>query len=147
MFNTTSGLILLALIGGMAVTFQGQFMGQMDKSIGTFESVFITYGVGAMAAGLIMLLMKGGNLGATFSAVPFYTFGAGILGLIIVGTIGYTITRLGVTTAFTVFLVGQFTLAVIFDHFGVLGSEVRTIGFKQLLGLSVILFGTYLVSA
>lgn len=147
MLNTTSGLVLLALIGGMAVTIQGQFMGQMDKSIGTFESVFITYGVGALGAGLIMVFMKGGNLGAAVSAVPLYTFAAGILGLIIVGTIGFTVPRLGVTAAFTVFLVGQFTLAAIFDHFGVLGTEIRTIGLKQLLGLSVILFGTYLVTA
>ena len=147
MLNTTSGLIVLALIGGMAVTFQGQFMGQMDKSIGTFESVFITYGIGALGAGLIMLFMKGGNLSATFGSVPLYTFSAGLLGLIIVGTIGFTVPRLGVTTAFTVFLVGQFTLAAIFDHFGVLGSEVRTIGFKQLMGLFVVLFGTYLVTA
>ena len=30
-------LILLALLGGMAVTLQGQFTGVMDQSIGTRE--------------------------------------------------------------------------------------------------------------
>ena len=146
MLNTTTGLIILALIGGMAVTIQGQFMGQMDKSIGTFESVFITYGVGAVCAGLVMVLLKGGNLTTAFTAVPLYTLTAGILGLIIVGSIGYTVLRLGVTATFTVFLVGQFFLAMVFDHFGTLGTEIRTVGAKQLTGIAVLLFGTYLIT-
>ena len=39
-------LILVAAIGGVAVTLQGQLMGIMDKNVGPVESVFITYGVG-----------------------------------------------------------------------------------------------------
>ena len=44
----TNLLILSAIasLGGVAVTIQALFMGVMDKKIGTFESVFITYGTG-----------------------------------------------------------------------------------------------------
>lgn len=147
MFNSTFDYMVLAIIGGMAVTLQGQFMGQMDRNIGTFESMFITYGVGAVCIGLIMLLLKGGNLSAVATGIPLYTLLAGALGLVIVGTIGYTVPRLGMTAAFTLFLVGQFVLSTLFDHFGWLDTEVRSIGLKQIAGLGIILTGTFMVTS
>ena len=51
-----SYLILVAVIGGVAVTLQGQLIGIMDKNVGTVESVFITYGGGGLIVGIIMLL-------------------------------------------------------------------------------------------
>ena len=143
--NSTAILVGIALVGGMAVTLQGQFMGQMDRNIGTAESVFITYGIGAVLAGLMMLMLKGGALSTAFTAVPTYTFISGILGLIIVASIGYTVPRMGVTTALTLVLVGQYFLATLMDNNGWFGTPIREIGFKQISGLLVILVGTYLV--
>ena len=144
--NSTAILVGIALVGGMAVTLQGQFMGQMDRNIGTAESVFITYGIGAVLAGLMMLMLKGVALSTAFTAVPTYTFISGILGLIIVASIGYTVPRLGVTTALTLVLVGQYFLATLMDNNGWFGTPIREIGFKQISGLLVILVGTYLVT-
>ena len=145
--NSTVILVGIALVGGMAVALQGQFMGQMDRNIGTAESVFITYCIGAVIACLMMLLLKGGALSTTFTAVPTYTFISGILGLIIVASVGYTVPRLGVTTALTFVIVGQYFLATLIDNNGWFGTPIREIGIKQISGLLVILVGTYLVTS
>lgn len=145
--NSTAILVGIALVGGMAVTLQGQFMGQMDRNIGTIESVFITYGIGAVLAGLMMLMLKGGELSMAFTAVPTYTFLSGVLGLIIVASIGYTVPRLGLTIALTLVLVGQYFLATLMENNGWFGTPIREIGFKQIFGLLVILVGTYLVTS
>jgi hypothetical protein len=79
-------LVIIAAIGGVAVTLQGQFMGLMDQGIGTRESVFITYASGGILACLAILATRGGNLRA-WQQVPWYALGAGVLGLLIVGTI------------------------------------------------------------
>lgn len=141
--NSESLLVLIAITGGIAVTLQGQFMGQMDRQIGTIESVFITYAIGSLIAASIMIYLKGGQLATAFSAVPSYTFSAGILGLIIIGSIGYTVPRLGVASAFTVILVSQFTVAVLIDHFGLFGSEVRSMNLQKLSGIAVMIIGAY----
>jgi len=91
--NTLIPLIIIAAIGGIAVNLQAQFMGLMDKQIGTLESVFITYGGGGLLIGLIMVLSRGGNL-AGWQGVPWYALSSGALGLVIVGTIGYGPARL-----------------------------------------------------
>ncbi len=42
------GVVLIAAIGGIAVGLQAQFVGLIDKWIGTFESVFLTYVTGGL---------------------------------------------------------------------------------------------------
>ena len=145
--TSTVILVGIAIVGGFAVALQGQFMGQMDRNIGTAESVFITYCIGAVLACLMMLLLKGGALSTAFTAVPSYTFISGILGLIIVSSVGYTVPRLGMTTALTLVIVGQYFLAALIDNNGWFGTPIREIGLKQISGLLVILAGTYLVTS
>ena len=82
-------------------------MGLMDKQIGTLESVFITYGGGGLLIGLAMLLNRGGNL-AAWQGVPWYALFAGALGLVIVGTIGYSTARLGLVTVLTIIVAAPF---------------------------------------
>lgn len=142
-----STLALIAIIGGIAVALQGQFMGQLDRQIGTAESVFITYGLGAVIAGFIMIYLKGGQISASWNAVPMYVYTSGLLGLVIVGSIAYTVPRMGMAGAFTLLLVGQFLVAALVDHFGWFGSEVRLIGIKQSAGLVILLVGAFMVTA
>ncbi|HCY85541.1 MAG TPA: EamA-like transporter family protein, partial [Desulfobacteraceae bacterium] len=80
-------LLLVAAIGGVAVTLQGQLMGIVDKNVGTVESVFITYGVGGLIVGIAMMFLRGGNL-SSLQGVPHYVLLSGPLGLVIVASIG-----------------------------------------------------------
>jgi transporter family-2 protein len=137
-------LVMLALAGGFAVTLQAQFMGVMTDRIGTAESIFITYGTGGVAIGLVMLAMRGGNLGV-WSSVPWYVLTAGLLGLVIVGAIGYTVPRLGLVAALSLFILAQFALAALVDHFGWLGAEVRPLDKTRAVGLAAVLIGSWLV--
>lgn len=137
-------LVLLAAIGGIAGTMQAHFMGLMDKNIGTIESMFITYGAGGLAIGLIMLFLRGGNLGG-WTNVPWYTLSAGILGLVVVGILGFTTARIGLVPVLTLFVAAQFILGAGLDHFGLLGAEVRPLDFSRVSGLGLILFGVWLV--
>ena len=142
--TTFLALVLVAIVGGVAVVLQAQFMGVMDQQIGTLESVFITYGSGGLLVGLTMLLLRGGNL-AAWRGVPPYVLVTGMLGLIIVGTIGYVTPRLGLVTAFTILIATQFLLGGIIDHFGWFGAEVRPLDLTKLLGVGVLMLGIWLI--
>jgi bacterial/archaeal transporter family-2 protein len=137
-------LVALAVVAGLAVTLQGQFMGLMSKAMGTVESVFITYGSGAIVIALVMLLLRGGKL-RQFQEVPWYAYTAGICGLVIVGGISYIVPRLGLVAGFTILIAAQFGLAALFDHFGLFGASLRPLDAGRLLGLVVMLLGVWLV--
>ncbi|MBK7897783.1 MAG: DMT family transporter [Candidatus Promineifilaceae bacterium] len=142
--TTFLALVLVAIVGGVAVVLQAQFMGVMDQQIGTLESVFITYGSGGLLVGLTMLLLRGGNL-AAWREVPPYVMITGILGLIIVGSIGYVTQRLGLVTAFTILITTQFVLGGVIDHFGWFGAEIRPLDPTKLLGVGVLMLGVWLI--
>lgn len=142
--SSMSFLLFVAVMTAVASVLQARFMGAMDQSMGTAESVFITYGLGGLLVGLFMLYLRGGNLGA-WGTLPWYVFTAGVMGLIIVSGIAYTVPRLGFVATFTVLTTTQFTLAAVFDHFGLLGSDVRPLDSYRLLGVLILLVGAWLI--
>jgi transporter family-2 protein len=137
-------LILVAVVGGTAITVQGQLMGLIDQSMGTKASVFITYASGGLLVSLWMLFSGGGNLRA-WQTVPWYAFSAGAWGLVIVGTISYVVPRLGLVIGFTVIVASQFIVAALIDHFGLLGATSRPLEWSRLLGLILLLIGIWLI--
>ncbi len=136
-------LILIAATGGIAVALQGQFMGLMDRQIGTLESVFLTYGVGGILAALLLLVIRGGNIGQ-WQQLPWWTLSSGVLGVVIVATIGFSVSRMGTLAAFTLIVALQFVSAAVIDHFGLFGAEVRPIDLSKMLGMGILIFGVWL---
>jgi len=137
-------LPLVALVSGFAITLQAQFMGLMDKTLGTKESVVITYASGGLIAGLLALATGGLNLKAPHS-VPWYAYTTGILGLVIVGTVGIVVPRLGAARGLTLILASQFILAALIDQFGLFAGTPRPLDLPKILGLAVMLAGAWLV--
>ncbi|MBX3010301.1 MAG: DMT family transporter [Caldilineaceae bacterium] len=136
-------VLVIAIVAGVAVTLQGNFMGVMTQLMGTRESIFITYGSGGLLISLILLLSSGGNL-AAWRTVPPYAFTAGLLGLVIVGAIGYATARYGLIVTFAVMLVAQYASAAMIDHFGLLGATPRPLDGLRLLGIALLVLGAWL---
>ena len=137
-------LAIVATVAGVAMAIQAQLMGHLDKSVGTIESVFLTYGTGAVVIGLIMLAMRGGNL-SQWHIPPWYAHSAGLLGLVIVGCIGYATPRLGLAVTLTIAVAAQFTIAAIVHHFGLLGADQQPMDLSRLGGMAAILIGVWLM--
>lgn len=143
--NNMLGLSIIAALGGCAVALQGQFMGLLEKSVGTSGGLFINYVSGALLAAIILSVLQGGNL-KYWTEVPWYALTAGILGLVIVGSIGYTAPRLGLTTAFTIIVATQFIVSIVVDHFGWLGATPRPLEISRMLGVSTLILGVWLTA-
>ena len=137
-------LITIAVFGGIAVALQGQLMGLMDQRIGTKACVFITYASGGLVVTLAALLSGGWSLKG-WQEIPWYAFSTGLLGLFIVGTISYTVPRLGLTAAFTVAVASQFIVAALLDHFGLLGAAIRPLDLSRSLGIGILILGVWLI--
>jgi len=134
---------MVAIIGGISVALQAQVMGLLDKGIGTLEGVFITYAGGGLLISAILIIIRGGNLGA-WQSVPWYAYSSGALGLVIVGAIGYSAPRLGLVATFTIIVSAQFVVAALIDHFGILGAATRPLDLSRMLGIALLLAGIWL---
>ena len=140
-----SGLVVgAAVLCGVAVAVQAQFTGVMQRQMGTLESTFITYFSGGVVIGLVMLLARGGSLGAA-TGLPWYVYGAGLLGLVIIGTLSLSVGDLGLVPALVLITVSQFVVGAVINHFGFLGAAVDPIDLGKVAGFALLGLGTYLV--
>lgn len=137
-------VLLVVIVGGAAAALQSQAMGLMTARAGTLESVFVTYGSGGLAIGLAMLVMRGGSLGDLRGA-PTWVFTAGLLGLVVVGGLGYATAEMGLARTITLFTAASLIVGVAVDHFGWLGATVRAIDLGRMAGIALLVAGTWLV--
>lgn len=137
-------VIFLAMLGGIATAMQGQFMGLLSVAMGPLESVFITYAGGAVVVAMAMVVAQGGNLKA-WTTVPWYALTSGLMGLMIIGAIGYAVPRLGVAAGFTVMVATQFVMGAVIDHYGLFGAVVRPMDLTKVLGLGLLMAGVTLL--
>ena len=136
-------VVFVAVLGGLAGALQSQFLGTMEDKVGTLASTFITYGGGGLAAGLLMLAFKGGQI-AGIREVPWYAFTAGLMGLIVVASLGISVSNLGLGAGLTLFTGATIVLGALIDHFGFFGDG-RTLDTGRMLGIALVVFGTWLV--
>ena len=135
-------IIMIGLAGGIAVGLQSPMASMLTQRLGIFESVFIVHVGGALIA-LVPLLVYGSKLGQ-WRSVPWYTFGAGIFGLVVIAAISYMIPRVGVAASITTVVAGQLLVGMILDQYGLLGAAAKPLDVTRVLGLGVVLVGVWL---
>ncbi len=137
-------LILMPIAVGISIVLQAVFMAQMDRRMGTLESVFITYGVGFLLIGLVILSRRGGGL-TDAVGLPWYVFTAGFFGLLIIGGISFSAARVGLVSTFVIVVATQFVCSSLFDHFGLFGQTVRVLDFARVSGIGMLWGGVWLI--
>ena len=137
-------VIGIAALAGLAAVFQAQAMGLMNTRLGTLAAVVITYGLGGTVAIAIALVTRSSGL-SDWRTIPVWALGAGLAGLVIVGSIAFATPRIGLVATFTVLVVSQFAFAAVIDHFGWLGAEIRHLDLSRVTGIAVLLVGTWLI--
>jgi transporter family-2 protein len=123
-------LILIAAVAGVAVALQGQVMGAADRAAGTAASVFVTYGTGGVLATLYFLVS-----GASLRKVPWFSWTAGALGLVIVAGIGYAAPRLGLARTLVITVAAQLLAATLLE---------QSIDLRKAVGLVLTIAGVWL---
>uniref|UniRef100_A0A7S3PBC1 EamA domain-containing protein n=1 Tax=Amphora coffeiformis TaxID=265554 RepID=A0A7S3PBC1_9STRA len=156
------GQLMVAVAGGLAAGLQSPFAGIMGQKTHEVTSVFFTYGLGALLASLLTLILvlvqkndtdnnnnNNNNkemLLENWRDIPWYAFLAGPMGLVVVGSISYTTPRLGATTSTTVFVLVWLCFAAVVDHFGWFDVPMKSIfNVSRLLGIRALILGTWLV--
>ena len=141
---STALTILIGMLGGLAVGAQGPIAAQMGRRVGGVASSFIVHVSGALLSG-ILLVARGGESIRDWRGLSWYMLGSGIFGLVLYLTINHTMPRLGATTALALIIVGQLSMGLIIDHFGLFGTPVHTMDGWRAAGLVLLLAGGYLV--
>ncbi|MGF7185666.1 transporter family-2 protein [Desulfitispora alkaliphila] len=143
-----SGLLLallLSLLAGLAISFQGTLNTLLSKSVGILESTLVVHLVGFMFAAVLLVVGVGSGSMAKIWEAPKISLTGGLLGVIIVSSTIFAISKLGVSYALALVILAQLMAAGAIDHFGLLGVEQTAFTWKRALGVTIIVAGVFLM--
>ena len=137
-------VILTAAVGGL-IAVQPAINSGLGKETGNLPAALVSFTVGTVALTAIVALSgQIGNLRFAFDAGPVYLLG-GLLGALYVTMALIAVREVGAGGVAAATITGQLTFSVILDRLGVLGLEQTPITAERLLGVLLLLVGTYLI--
>ncbi len=142
--NGSTIAALVAIAVGAAISLQSSFSGFIGRRVGIVASAFLVHLTGLFLAGLLLLVFRNANA-SSWRAMPWHAVVAGFLGVGIVAGVSYTVPRLGLAPALTLTIVAQLFLGAFLDHIGWLGATPRPLDPLRIVGMLVLLVGTWLV--
>lgn len=132
--------IIFAIISGISMTLQGIFNTRLEEKVGTWETNVIVQGTALILTVIIVIFFGKGNFKAVKEVNKLYILG-GILGVIITFTVMKSIGSMGATLGIGIILIAQLASAGIVDAFGLFGTERVTFGFREFLGIGIMILG------
>jgi transporter family-2 protein len=139
---------LVALLTGIAIAVQSTVTSRVGGVIGDIRTGILTNTMGGITAGtlmLIWLLREGPQTWKVPPVVIGVTALSGILGVLIVTGISFSLQRAGIAAGLASVILGQLALSFIIDSIGIGGVEPIPVSATRILGLLVSGFGVYLL--
>jgi transporter family-2 protein len=137
-------VFLMAVVGG-CIALQAPINAGLGKATGSFAAATISFAVGtALLAAIVMLSGRAGDVGEVAHVEWYYLLG-GALGAAYVFSALVLVDEIGAGGVAAATVTGQLTLSVVLDRLGFLGLEQEPISAARVIGVALLLAGTYLI--
>ncbi len=139
---------VIALLTGMAIATQSTITNRVGAVLGDVRTGVLTNSMGGLIAGsmlLIWILREGPEAWR----VPLPLIGAtavsGLLGILIITGISFSLQRAGVAAGLASVILGQLLLSTVIDTLGIGGADPIPLTFSRIAGLLLAGGGVYLL--
>ncbi len=144
--SSTLGLLGLGVLAGALITVQTVLNASLGDRAGVLGSVLALTIVSLVV--LIVAILVFPN-SANFHELPgpsqWYLYLGGAFGVIILVSTIFLVPKIGAAETLTAIVVGQLTLAVVVDHYGLLSVPRVEVSLLRVAGIALVAVGAYLV--
>ena len=137
-------MIVLAIIGGAALSVQAALNGRLGGNVGVFKSAFLTFSVGALVTALLIFFFEP-NHSVTLMDVPKWQLLGALCGVPYIVIMVVAVQRIGTAVATVAVIFGQLSMSVLIDNFGWLGNEVITLSGSRIAALACLAIALYFI--
>ncbi len=135
---------LMAAVGGL-IALQPAINAGLGRATGNIAAALVSFAVGTLVlAAIVAIAGQAGGLGSALDVRWYYLLG-GVLGAAYVFTALVTVSSIGAGGVAAATITGQLTLSVVIDRLGILGLEEQPITVERVLGVALLLAGTFLI--
>ncbi len=137
-------VLLMAIVGG-CIALQAPINAGLGKSTGSFAAATISFAVGTLLlVAIVTLSGRAGGIGEVAHVQWYYLLG-GALGAAYVFSALVLVKEIGAGGVAAATVTGQLVTSVFLDRIGFLGLEQEPLTLSRLLGVVLLLVGTFLV--
>jgi transporter family-2 protein len=136
---------LLAVLAGLAGSVQVAVMARLGERVGVFAALawaaMLTAG---LALALLLVVRQGMGGIADAARQPVWLWTGAAMGLLIVLTITFAGSRIGVAATVAIMIAGQLAMGAVIDRFGLFGVERVTLQWPRVMGIALLAVGAAL---
>jgi bacterial/archaeal transporter family-2 protein len=137
--------VLLTAGVGVLVALQAPINAGLGKETGSFPAALVSFLIGtALLLAIVVVSGKAGGIGGVADVSWYYLLG-GVLGAAYVTTVLVTVNTIGAGGVAAATITGQLVASVAMDRMGVLGLDEVALTPERILGVVLLLAGTYLI--
>jgi bacterial/archaeal transporter family-2 protein len=137
-------VVIMAVIGG-GVALQAPINAGLGRSTGNFAAATISFAIGTLLlAAIVAASGRAGGIGEVAHVEWYYLLG-GVLGAAYVFSALALVSQIGAGAVAAATVTGQLTTSVILDRIGFLGLDKEPISPARIIGVLLLLAGTYLI--
>lgn len=135
---------LMVVVGGL-IALQPAVNAGLGRATGNVAAALVSFAIGTMLLVVLVAISgQAGGLGSAFDVRWYYLLG-GVLGVAYVFVALVTVSSIGAGGVAAATITGQLTASVVLDRLGVLGLAETPITIERVLGVALLLAGTYLI--
>jgi transporter family-2 protein len=136
---------LFVLLAGVGLAVQAPTNAALAKTSGSvLLASLVSFIVGSVVLALAWAATDRTSPAALRGA-PTWAWAGGLYGACFVAAMAYAAPRLGLATTLTVAIASQLAMALVLDHFGLLGLKVTPVSLGRIAGVACVLVGIVLV--
>lgn len=140
-------LLAVALVAGAVLPVQTAVNNKMAVTVGSpVLGALVSFAVGTLSI-LVYSLASGESIASLASSkdAPAIAWIGGLLGAFFVTSTIILMPRIGVALTISLIIAGQLITALVMDHFGLLGLEVRQVTPLRIVGVALVGLGAVLI--
>jgi transporter family-2 protein len=137
-------VLSMAIVGGL-IALQAPINAGLAKATGSFAAALVSFIVGTAALAAIVVLSGRAAGVADATSVDWYYLIGGLLGAAYVFTALVVVDAIGAGGVAAATITGQLLTSVALDRLGVLGLEQEPLSAERIIGVVLLLAGTFLV--
>ena len=135
----------LAVMAGLAGSVQVAVMTRLGDRVGVYAALaWATILTALLAVGLLLVAKQSVSGIADAARQPVWLWTGAALSLLIVFTITYSGSRLGIVATVAILIAGQLFMAAVIDRFGLFGAERVGLTVPRVLGIVLLATGAAL---
>ncbi|MBB1442375.1 DMT family transporter [Pseudoalteromonas sp. SG43-3] len=128
------GLMLLAIISGMALSSQAAINGQLGAKVGVIHSSLLTFAVGTVITMLLIFFFEP-SYEASLLTVPKWQLTGALFGIAYMVMMVSAVPKVGVATATVATIFGQMVMSLVIDTRGWLGNTPIELNYWRLAAM------------